>query len=355
MNLLWLRVGEVGGSEQYIVHILEELALRPELNVDLRLYALESFKDSYPALGTRFPVASPPVVGRSRPARVAVENSWLPWRVSRDGIDVMHHAGGTMPMFPGPNPVLTLHDTQFLDYPEYFSMLKRWWLRRIVPRSVAEATVVVTGSVHTRERVLAAFDVDEDRVVVIHHGIPVSSASQKTKSQVPQPFVYLPAWTHPHKNHEIVLRAIARLDGVHLVMTGGRGSAEESVLSTIADLGLGDRVHSLGHVSADRVEGLYADARGLVFPSRYEGFGAPVIEAMVRGVPVVSSNATALAEVVGDAGLLVDPNDIDGWATAIDALAEESLRQELAKKGRARAQKFSPEATVNALLELWES
>jgi len=356
MNLLWLRPGLVGGSETYIVRILEEI-LRRDVDDQLEyvLYALGSFRSAYPGLAQHFPVRSPPwPTDRSRVARVVAENTWLPWRVKHDGVDVMTHAGGTMPLIAGPNPILTLHDIQYVDLAENFSVVKAWWLGRVVPRSVRRSAAVVVATSHTSRRVIDAVGASPSQVVVVPHAVPhPTERSPKGRSGFTKPYVYLPAWTHPHKNHEVVVKAIAETDGIDLVLTGGRGSADEVVRSMIEKLGLGDRVHNLGHVGFERVEALYADAIGVVFPSRYEGFGVPVVEAMVRGVPVVASTAPAVAEVVDTAGVLVDPDDVEAWAAAIESLTDSESREELIRRGTKRAEAFEPSKAVDALTALW--
>jgi len=355
MNLLWLRPGKVGGSETYIVRILEEIVHGSDDCLDVVVYALASFETAYPDLKQHLTVRTPPAAAsHSRVTRVVAENTWLPWRIWRDDVDVMTHAGGTMPLFAGPNPILTLHDIQYLDLRENFSAVKRWWLGRVVPRSVSRATAVVVATPHTSDRVIDAVGALASQVVIVPHAVPRSPVgTPRGRSGFTRPYMYLPAWTHPHKNHEVVLRAMTKTDGIDLVMTGGRGSADASVRSTIQRLGLGDRVHNLGHVSSERVEALYADAAALVFPSRYEGFGVPVVEAMVRGVPVIASTASAVAEVVDTAGVLVDPDDVDGWAAAIDSLSDPEERNELIRLGTRRAEAFVPSKAVELLTALW--
>lgn len=355
VNLLWLRPGLVGGSEHYIVNLLRAIAARRPVEVDIRLYAHRSFATAHPDLVESFATTVAPPGTTSRPVRVLLENTWLGRRLARDGVDVVHHAGGTMPRRSGPHPVLVLHDLQYLDHPEHFALVKRVWLGFVVPRSARRAIAIVAGSAHTRHRIVTATGVAPERVVVVHHAIAPPRAPVRVPVGIGvSPYVYYPAWTHPHKNHVTLLEAVRRVEGLHLVLTGGAGAADDEVADTIVRLGIEDRVHRLGHVTADRVESLYAGADALVFPSTYEGFGAPVAEAMVRGVPVVSSSATALAEVVADGGVLVEATDVDEWVAALRHLREPGVREELSRRGRARAVAFDPEVAVDAHLALWQ-
>ena len=162
-----------------------------------------------------------------------------------------------------------------------------------------------------------------------------------------------PAITHPHKNHRFLLELMARHwtdPDLRLVLLGGRGGAEDEVAADIARWGLGSRVIRPGRVpDADR-DGLVAAADALVFPSEYEGFGAPVVEAMALGTPVICSDQRALAEVVGDAGLVL-PLDLDAWGDALDVLAER--RATMTTSGLRRAADFSIERSGAALADAY--
>src|SRR5690606_16446465 len=135
------------------------------------------------------------------------------------------------------------------------------------------------------------------------------------------PYVVHPAITYPHKNHLVLLEAVSRVPGLHAVLTGGPAGNEEAVTRRAAAPDLAGRVHRLGRVPRADLDALLAGAVALAFPSRYEGFGVPVLEAMALGCPVAAADATALPEVVGDAGLLVGPDDVAGWAEALGRLS----------------------------------
>jgi alpha-1,3-rhamnosyl/mannosyltransferase len=146
----------------------------------------------------------------------------------------------------------------------------------------------------------------------------------------------------------VLLEAFARVADVHdqitLVLTGAAGAAEDAVAGAIADLGLEGRVRRLGRVPPARLAALFRSAVALVYPSTYEGFGLPLAEAMAAGCPVIAADRTALPEVLGGAGILVDPADAPGWADAISLLlADGPLRVRLIAAGRERARSFSPE------------
>ena len=356
VNLLWLRPGVVGGSERYIITILRDLAGRGD-DMNVVLYALPAFTENYPELAAMFATRTAPVSGSFRPLRVAAENVWLPRAVRADGVDVMYHAGGTMPRKPGPRPVLTLHDLQYLDLPEFVSPVKRWWLNRVVPRSARRATMVITSSSHAKARIISASGIDPERILVIPHAVARPDLSPEDLAAIAlptsSPYVYFPAWTHPHKNHEMLIMAIASVPELHLVTTGGRGAHHDSVLAAVADLGLESRVHILGHVHDAHVEALYAGALAVAFPSSYEGFGAPVAEAMVRGVPVVSSSATSLSEVVGDGGILLDDEDVAAWTHALRSLLDDDVLADLGRRSVNRGAAFSPSASVDSLIAMW--
>jgi alpha-1,3-rhamnosyl/mannosyltransferase len=268
-----------------------------------------------------------------------------------------------MPRAQAAPGVLTIHDLQYLTYPQYFSRLKLTWLATAVPNSVRRAATVTVPSDFVRDSVVAAFDYPPELVAVVPHGLDPSVGAAATAEDelrrrygLPGPVLLYPAITHPHKNHGVLLRAFAALEpgDTRLVLLGGEGSAEDDVRGEIAALGVGERVVRTGRVpDADR-DGLYRMAAITAFPSRYEGFGAPLLEAMAAGCPVVAADATAVPEVVGDAGVLVDPDDDVAWHDALARLlGDEAERCRLAAAGRARAATFTAAASARALLSAY--
>jgi glycosyltransferase involved in cell wall biosynthesis len=246
---------------------------------------------------------------------------------------------------------------QYRTYPGYLTTLKRAYLRLAVPRSVRHATVVAVPSEYVRTTIVDGFRIEPDRVVVVPHGVDVPATvtpDDELRARYglgDRRYVVYPALTHPHKQHRFLLDLLAGPwsdPDLALVLLGGRGLAEDEVAAAIASLELGPRVIRPGRVpEADR-DGLIAGATALVFPSEYEGFGAPVLEAMALGTPVVCSDRAALPEVAGDAAL-VRPLALDAWAGALDDIDRDAM----ATAGRARAAAFSTAASGAALAEAY--
>ncbi len=315
--------------------------------------------DAHPELTERFPTVPAPIDGTSRARRVLGEHTWLRRRTR--GAGLVHHGGGTAPM-AGARPILlTLHDLQHLTHPEYLSGAKLRYLSAAIPRSIARSAAVAVPTEYVRSTVLDAYGTDPDKVVVVPHGVeptlggsPVSAADLRRRYGLGDGRVLVyPAITHPHKGHRFLLEVMAAHwhdPDLRLVLIGGAGRAEEDVAATVAGLGLEGRVVRPGRVDdADR-DGLLSLADALVFPSEYEGFGAPVIEAMALGTPVVCSDQPALAEVVGGAGVVV-PRHPDAWAGVLDVVA--ARRSELRDAGRDRAADFTAAVSGAALLDAY--
>ena len=359
VNLLWCVPGEVGGSEQYLVRQLLGLASQPTPFVPT-LHCLPSFVDAHPELASLFPMVSAPISGTSRHRRVLAEHTWLRRRTRE--ADIVHHGGGTTPAVGRRPIVLTIHDLQYLTHPEYLTSTKRRYLERAIPRSVGRAAVVAVPTEYVRTTVIDAYDVDPDRVVVVPHGVESSLGAdapsafdlRRDYGLGAGPMIVYPAITHPHKNHRFLLEVMARHwtdPDLRLVLLGGRGAAEGEVAADIARLGLDQRVVRPGRVPDAHRDGLVAAADALVFPSEYEGFGAPAVEAMALGTPVVCSDQPALAEVVGDAGLVL-PLEMEAWADALDVVAARSVAMRSA--GRARAGSFTTERSGAALADAYD-
>jgi alpha-1,3-rhamnosyl/mannosyltransferase len=288
---------------------------------------------------------------------VWAENTWLVSAAQQAGVELMHHGGGTLPTRGRGRRVLTVHDLQYRDNPQLFSPAKRTYLRLTMPRSLRAADVVATPSEFVRSSVLAAVDRDPASVIVVDHPIPAPLAGTgerelRERYRLPGPIVVFPAITYLHKNHRVLIAALAALGeaagDLRLVLLGAHGPAEAALQTEIARAGVSERVVRPGRVGEADRNGLLAMAAALVFPSRYEGFGAPVIEAMHLGCPVVASNVTALPEVVADAGRLIGPDDIDGWATAMRDAASGAL-ESLRAAGLRRAQDFDGRSTATQL------
>ena len=259
--------------------------------------------------------------------------------------------------------VLTIHDLQYLTYPDYVSRTKLAYLRAAVPRAVRRADIVAVPTSYVEATVTQTFDIDPERVVVVPHGVePFLGLDAPSESELRSEYdlgegrvLVFPAITHPHKGHRLLLDVMAEHwddPDLRLVLLGGAGQAETAVAEQISDLGLDRRVVRTGRVSDAHRDGLIALASALVFPSEYEGFGAPVVEAMALGTPVICTDLPALAEVTGGAGLVL-PADGDAWADALDHL--DSRSDEMVVAGRERAKEYTAEKSGAGLRAAYEA
>jgi glycosyltransferase involved in cell wall biosynthesis len=344
LSLLTLVPGISGGSETYARELCRALArvgghryevLVPTLAPDAGGGLETVVATGYPA-STSIPGRLRAMTGASmRPGALADRLR---------GADVVHYPL-TVPVPPVERPtILTLLDVQHLDLPELFPRGERLFRRLAYDRAAAKADRVVVISEWTRGRVVERLGLDPECVHAIH--LAVDHERFSPDPAVPrEPFLLYPARPWPHKNHARLFEAFAELRAEHpklrLVLTGVGHDASR----------LPPGVEALGGVPTDELVSLYRRAAALVFPSLYEGFGLPPLEALACGCPVASSDAGSLPEVLGDAAVLFDPED----ARAIAAGIAESLERagELSASGPARAAAFTWEATAHAHDEVY--
>ena len=354
INLLFLVPGDVGGSEEYAVRTLRAFARHGSNDIRPVLFIHEALRQAHPDLCDEFEVVAAPGDGRSRLQRIIRESTWLAGRTG--DFDAVHHVGGRIPMRSSRPAVVTVHDLQPFDHPEHFSVAKEGFLSWSIPRSLRRADVVVTVSDAVGERVAKHFGVDPARIVTVSSGVD-RVVDHAVEPSAP-PVVIYPAVSHPHKNHEVLIEAFARIADRHpearLVLTGGAGRSEGSLIVAVKSSGLGDRIERTGRIPSDELAARLAGASVLAFPSLYEGFGIPVLEAMAAGVPVVVASGTPAEDVVGGAGWSVDADDIAGWAEALDqALGDAEARSVAAEAGLRRAAEYSWEASAEQLERAW--
>ena len=273
------------------------------------------------------------------------------------------------PSCPVPT-VVTVHDVSFLRFPEAFTLRDRALLGTAVPYSARRARAVITPSEHARRDVVELLGIPEQRVHVTPEASgpefrPVAAAERAAalhRCDVDGPFVLALGNLQPRKNLRRLLDAWRRLreadllEGHRLVLAGGAHGKREPVARIVAEAGLGDSVLFPGYVPQADLPALYSGATAFVYPSIYEGFGLPVLEAMACGAPVACSNAASLPEVAGDAALLFDPLDADLIAASLGALlADKGLRAALVARGCSRAAGFSWAACARRTLAAYES
>ncbi len=366
INLLWLIPGVVGGSEEYTVNLLRAVSeLEPstdEPRLRFRLYAQPDLCRVHPDLGQRFEVVTLARPVPAKLARFALESSWLAHRSRRD--DLVHHGGGVAPFGTRGRRVVTIHDLQPLDLPQHFTAAQRRWFAAMLPRVARVADRIITPSSFTAERVVDRLGVDRARISVVppvHEVLhaapqPTIDVERGASSSVPaDPYLLYPAVSHPHKRHIDAVSALALLrdrhPDLHLVLTGAPGGSAPMLAEAITELGLGDRVQLRGRVPEHELDLMLRHATALVFPSEYEGFGNPLVEAMVRGVPVVCADSASLPEVAAGAALLFEPRSPASLAAAVERLlGDPALVGRLVEAGRERAKNFSAGVAGGALV-----
>jgi len=356
VDLLWLVPGDVGGSEEYAVRTLLAYAAHGPSDVRPVVHLSGTAAEAHPELGAAFDLEVCGVDNRNRGRRLLAESTWLADRTRV--LDAVHHVGGRIPVRTGAPVAVTVHDLQPLDHPEHFSVARRAYLRWALPRSVRRADVVVTVSDSVARQVVDRFGVSADRVVVVSSGVvPAMVATDRARPSEP-PTVLYPAVTHPHKRHVLLVEAFhllaERHPTVRLVLTGGAGRAEADVRRAIGTGPHADRIERTGRIPDEAMAERLATALVVAFPSSYEGFGIPVIEAMAAGVPVLVAAGTPAAGLVGSASVLPAAADPVRWAAGLERLlVDEDHRRGRIADGLVGATAHTWEDSAAALEQAW--
>lgn len=344
ISLLTLAPGDLGGSETYARQLVRALARVGELEYAVLVPAnakdaaegLPAIEVDEPRVGKRGPSRIPLMALSARRTRGVGE------RVS--ALDVVHYPL-TVPIPAADVPtVVTLHDIQHRDHPDFFGAARRSFRRIAYDRAARAASAVAVTSEFVRERALDALRLDPTRLHVIP--LAVDHDVFAPGAEEPEPFVLYPARPWPHKNHTRLFEAFESLRStrprLRLVLTGGGHER----------LGpLPEGVESLGAVSTGTLASLYRRAACLVFPSLYEGFGMPPLEAMACGCPVAAAATGAIPEVCGDAAVYFDPTDVQAMTSAM--VEADDRRDALRAKGFARAALYTWEATARRHDEMY--
>lgn len=293
----------------------------------------------------------------------------LPLAVAREKVDVYHAPHYVLPMLTSGRRVVTIHDCIHLMFPEYLPYrLGKVYARTMMSSATRRAHRILTVSESSKRDILRFFPVKPEKISVIYNAIdeqfrvPPSDdaiARVRERYQLGDPFVLYVGNVKPHKNVERLIEAFALLrrraaEGLKLVIIGDEISKHQTLRRAVHRHKLYKHVRFLGFVPDDTLSVLYRLAGVFVFPSLYEGFGLPPLEAMACGAPVIASNVSSLPEVVGDAAFLVDPYSSEAIANAImKVLSDSTLANCLRAKGFARAQDFSWERSVARTLEIY--
>ena len=354
VNLLHVVPGEVGGSEEYAVRTLSAYARHGSPDLTPVLYVLAPFVAAHRPLCESFDTVVSPLDGTNRARRILAESTWLAARTA--DMDAVHHLGGRLPGRSRRPAAVTIHDLQPLFRPENFSPAKRAFMARSLPRTARQADLLVAPSHAVADKLASRLGVGAARIAVVSVG--AEQIADGPNRPADPPTVLYPAATYPHKNHLVLIEAFARIADRHpdarLVMTGSPGRADGEVRSAAAATGLGERITLTGRIPAAELDVLLAGAAVVAFPSVYEGFGIPVLEALAAGVPVVVGAGTPAAEMAGDPAPVVDPSDPAAWAEALDALLGDTDRRDrVARAGLARVVGRTWEDSAARLEDAW--
>ncbi len=375
-NILWetMRIGidttalpsQPVGAGNYIIELTHALLeLHPE--VEWVLFVQES-KRALLGIAETPKVHIVSIADRARPIRLLWEQVTLPRLARRWKLDLLHCLHYTMPLFPTCPTIVTLHDMTFFLYPQLHTVAKRFFFRFFIRWSAQHAGALIAVSESTRQDALRLLPLAANRITAtplgvksefIHLQEDVRLDLVRQKYHLPEKFILNVGLLEPRKNLPALLRAFQQIaphfPDHRLAMVGRLGWMYEEIFKLVEELHLTEKVVFPGYVDAEDLPAVYTLAEVFVYPTLYEGFGLPALEAMACGTPVITSRSSALPEIVGDAGILVTPGDEVELAGALrNVLTDQTLRARLSEAGIQRAALFTWQRTASLTWQVYE-
>ena len=357
---------KLAGNESYATHLIEALADIDSLNQYVlyvtRPEATDRFSNRWPNVQVRHTLPHTPIV------RIPLT---LSSELRRNPVDVLHVQFTGPPFAPCP-VVSTIHDLAFEHFPETFKRTSWMQLRLTVRNTAKTAAHIITVSEYSRRDIIETYNIGSERITVTPEAAPATFAPVTEEKEIARvrnlyginsDYILSVGSIQPRKNLVRLIKAYSALRRrrpqaklPRLVLVGKCAWLYNETLRSIKELGVSDSVILTGYVPEADLPALYSGAVCFIYPSYFEGFGLPPLEAMASGVPVVVSNVSSLPEVVGDAGVLVDPNSVDSIADGLlKVLTDSNLREQMIRKGLERARQFTWEHTAKKTLEVIES
>jgi alpha-1,3-rhamnosyl/mannosyltransferase len=323
------------------------------------------------ALGGNLAALPPGVIPIDEPPHPPTNLGWavvgVPRAAARAKVDVIHAPAYTAPPWAPAPVVVTIHDVSYERHPEWYPYRRDWLRRAFYRRSARAASHILTDSSFSASEIAAAYGIPRGGITVVPLGVSgaFSPADPSRPVELPAgitvPYLLHVGDLHERRNLPLVVDALLQArqhfgpaSALMLVLAGIDRGISDALCAIAAEGDAPDAVVHLGPVSEPLLRELYRGAAALVYPSRYEGFGLPVLEAMASGTPVIASRAASIPEVLGDAGILLSPNDVRGWTDAIVRVVnDDDTRQQMRTAGLARASEFTWARTAELTLDVY--
>jgi len=304
----------------------------------------------------------------SNKKRIIYEQLLIPYISRKYNYDVIHFTDYQIPLLMSrKGMILTVHDLSFLKEDDIFTKSSSLYKKFVLPSSLKKADRIIAVSENTKKDILKYFpSINENKIVVIYEGtrfddskIYKYSTDVLLKYNIKDPYILYVGTIEPRKNIVNIIRAfktiVAKNPNIKLVIVGKKGWLYDEIFNEVRNLSLENNIIFTGYVSDEDLPAFYKNAILFIYPSKYEGFGLPPLEAMSFGCPVITSNISSLPEVVGDAGILVNPGSVEEISDAMNSiLLNNDLRNDLSERSLKRAKMFSWDITAKATLKVYE-
>ncbi len=360
VNALFLIPNGVGGSETYLRCLLNALGDVDQEN-DYVLCLSPEAAPTFRAPGPHWRIVVSPLGSKRRPGRLALEQTWIPRVAAAVRADVVHSPGYTGPLVSSARRVTTIHDMNYKAHPEDLSLAERVVYAALIPRVALRSHRVIAITEAARRDILRWTRVRPENVSVVYEaartswpGDPREDSARLAAAGIAEPFVLSVAAAYPHKNLGRLVQAFPLATPHRLIIVGLKGRATPEIHAAVEQRP--DLIRVLGWVDDALLGSLYRRATALAFPSLYEGFGLPILEAMALGTAVLTSNFGAMAEVAGGAAEVVDPYDVTSIRAGLERIitGDDAYREQLGRRGLQRSAEFSWTRTARDTLRVYE-